>query len=398
MLTRRELMKRSLLCSLTPAVPTFLARTARAAGGDPDGRVLVVVELNGGNDGLNTVVPFRDEQYARLRPQIKLAPERLIKLTDELGLHPAMRSAGELFEAGRFAIVQGVGYPNPNRSHFRSMAVWQSARLDSSEQDQYGWLGRALDAGRPVAPHAVYVGSEAPGVALWGRSATVAAIHSLDDLALLAPSELLRASTALPAATDGAAQMVARLADEAFTSAQRLTALAEVPVAAGSAGFGGSQLGRNLRTVATLIESGCPSSVYYTVHSGYDTHAGQTTTHSSLLGEFSTAVGALVARLAASGLGERVLLLAYGEFGRRAAENASAGTDHGAAAPVFLAGPQFTESIVGPQPDLARLDRGDVPMAIDFRQVYATVLERWLGVPAAEVLGGPFEPLPLFSA
>ncbi|MBI2823752.1 MAG: DUF1501 domain-containing protein [Planctomycetia bacterium] len=398
MLSRREMLKESVLLSLAPVVPTFLARTALAAGQKSDGRVLVVIQLDGGNDGLNTVIPYRDENYARLRPKLAIKPDNVIKMGDEIGLHPAMKAAGSLFDDGRFAVVQGVGYPNPDRSHFRSMAIWQSARLDNAEHGQYGWLGRALDQSRAGdgGPDAVFVGSGAVPVTLWGRRSTVASMQSADELSLAASADALRAASAV--GVDGElAQLARRSADEAFTTAQRLATFVQPGDRSRDGAYSDSALAQQLRLISAMIKSGTPASVLYTAQSGYDTHAAQANEHYQLLRVFAGALAAFLDDLAASGLSDRVLVLAFSEFGRRAAENDSAGTDHGAASPVFVAGPKLAAGIFGPTPNLADLQDGDVRMAIDFRQVYAAVLERWLNVPSEPILGGHFAPLELLK-
>jgi len=400
MLTRRDLLKRSLLLSLAPAVPAFLARSARAAAAERDRRLLVVVQLDGGNDGLNTVVPVRDENYARLRPKLALKVDRLIKLNDEVSLHASLKGAGNLFDDGRLAIVQGVGYPNPNRSHFRSMAIWQSARLDEADHGQYGWLGRTLDRAAQDAaePQAVFAGAGAAPVALWGRRASVATIASLDDLTLAAPADALRGSLALAEQSDDLTRLVARASDEAFVTAERLAALALVPTAKQSSGYGQSNLAEQLKVISALIKADSPARVFYTSQGGYDTHAVQANDHARLLRNLGDSLKGFLDDLTAAGLAERVLVLCFSEFGRRAAENDSSGTDHGAAGPVFVAGPNLAAGMLGPTPNLAELVEGDVPMAIDFRQLYATILDRWLDVRPADVLAGEFAQIPLFKA
>src|SRR3954447_14574494 len=189
MLSRRDFLKNSTLLALAPTVPGFLAQTARAAAPQRDDRVLVVVQLDGGNDGINTVVPFADEGYARHRTALRLATDRLIKVDDRVGLHPAMGEAARLLESGRLAIVPGVGYPNPSRSHSGSMAIWQTARLDPEEHAGPGWLGRGLDAlpgaaeGRASAA-ALFVGSGPPPVAVRGRRAVASALERIEDFAI----------------------------------------------------------------------------------------------------------------------------------------------------------------------------------------------------------------------
>ena len=399
MLTRRELLQRSAILSLSPAIPAFLAQTARAVDADLDRRVLVVVQLDGGNDGLNTVVPFHDEHYARLRPQLKLPTDKLVKLNDDVALHPAMTAMGKLFDAGRLSVIQNVGYPNPNRSHFVSMAIWQSALLDTASHGQYGWLGRALDvqAARQTGPHAVYAGLGSAPVTLWGRKTEIATLNSLEEMALATPVELFRATANVAADDADLVRIVARASEQAFTTAERLSSLLKAPAEKSDAAYPGSQLAANLKLVAALLKSDSKARVFYTLQSGYDTHATQANTHYNLLREFSEAVSAFSKDMDASGLGERVLVLAFSEFGRRAAENNSGGTDHGAAGPVFVAGPKLAQGLHGTTPNLADLDEGDVKMAIDFRQIYASILDRWLDVPAAKILSGNFEPLPLLG-
>src|SRR5262249_27311018 len=197
MFSRRTFLKSSTLLALAPTVPHFLAWTARAAEPVRDGRILVVIEMNGGNDGINTVAPFADEGYAKYRKTLHLDKDRLLKVNDKVGLNPAMGDAGKLLEAGQLAIVQGVGYPNPNRSHFRSMAIWQTARFDEEEHKSYGWLGRALDGG-PAGGSGLLVGSGAPPVALRGRGAAVSAIERIDAFTLAAGADPRKALAPSP--------------------------------------------------------------------------------------------------------------------------------------------------------------------------------------------------------
>ncbi len=397
MITRRQMLERSLLVSLSPVIPSFLANTARAAEAEKDRRVLVVVQLDGGNDGLNTVVPFADDNYARLRPKLKLTQDKLIKINDQLTFHPALKSFGGLLDDGRLSIVQGVGYPNPDRSHFRSMATWHTAQVDESEQGQYGWLGRAMDLQSAAPPQAVYSSPGSVPVALWGRRSTTAVIKSKQELALDAPAALLKAAATSAADGSELSRFVADASQQAFATCERLA-----PMLAADKSFTNddqpSRLANHLATISALIKAGTTARVFYAVQGGYDTHAAQSSSHYGLLSELSGALKKFFADLDASGLADRVLLVAFSEFGRRAAENASEGTDHGAAAPVFVAGPNLASRIIGPAPNLADLDQGDVRMSIDFRQLYASILEGWFNLPAATVLGGKFASIPLFRA
>jgi uncharacterized protein (DUF1501 family) len=393
------MLERSLLMSLAPAVPSFLTRTAAAAEHEKDHRLLVVVQLDGGNDGLNTVIPYRNENYARLRPTLKIGADRQIKLNDELALHPSMKPAAELFEDGRLSIVQGVGYPNPNRSHFESMAIWHSARLEAREHWQYGWLGRALDtvATADNGPQSVYASAGPVPVALWGRRSANVVVTSKRELSLASPVSLLQAATTTDAKSSELARYIAGTSRDAFATCERLSPIL-VDQRDEPTDRDANRLAANLSVISALIKAGVSSRVFYASHGGYDTHAGQDYTHARLLREFASAIKGFVDDMGASGLADRVLVLAFSEFGRRTAENASAGTDHGAAAPVFLAGSKLAAHTYGPVPNLSNLKDGDVETTIDFRQVYATVLRQWLGIDPLAVLAAPAVELPLFRA
>jgi uncharacterized protein (DUF1501 family) len=398
MLSRRHFLKSAPLLALAPAVPGFLARTARAAPPQRDGRVLIVIELNGGNDGINTVVPFKDEGYAKHRQTLRLPADRLLKVNGEVGLHPALRDAAKLLESRRLAVVQGVGYPNPNRSHFESMAVWQTARLSPRERDGRGWLGGALDGGPPPAdgaPAAVLVGLDGPPQALRGQRSVAAALAHLDDL-VLSGADPKRAVREEMTGGDLKAFVCRSLLD-AYTTADRLKDAARVEDKV--AAYPGTGLAGRLRLAARLLKAGFATRVFYTIQGGYDTHFSQSVAHELLLAELGCAVRAFLDDLAAARLADRVAVLVFSEFGRTVKENGSAGTDHGTAGPVFLAGPGVRAGLVGPTPSLTDLDpkHGDLKVGIDFRQVYATVLEDWLGLESRPVLGGAFERLPLFQ-
>jgi uncharacterized protein (DUF1501 family) len=408
MFTRRVFLRTSLqtstLVALAPAVPGFLARTARAAEPQRDGRVLVVVQLDGGNDGINTVVPFADEGYAKNRKILRLPADRLLKIDKEVGLHPAMGDAARLLESGRLAVVQGVGYPNPSRSHFKSMAIWHSAEVtlpkddadDAESKAAYGWIGQALDSGpRPAdgSPGATFIGTGAMPAALRSRRSVATALTRPEDSVLNLKT---RPAIAPPGPGKDLAAFVERSTLDAYATSERM---AEVLRARDTgARYPATGLAGQLRVIARLLKGGVGTRVFYTSQpfNSYDTHAVQLPHHGDLLGELSGALKAFLDDLQASGLAERVAVLCFSEFGRRVAENASHGTDHGTAGPVFLAGPGVRAGLVGEAPKLLDLQEGDLKMAVDFRRVYATVLEHWLGMPAKAALGGEFARLPLF--
>lgn len=386
MLNRRGFLRSTSLLALAPTVPLFLARTARAATPDKDGRVLVVVQLDGGNDALNTVVPHSDPEYAKLRPRLKLEKNRLLAVSDTIGLHPSLKPLDTLFKAGSLAVIPGVGYPNPNRSHFQSMAIWHTARFDPEERAGYGWLGRALD---PSAGSGYVVGSSVPG-ALRGRRSSAVTLNRVEDV-LFADANATKESVG-PAPEDDLLAFVRRQAVDARATAERMSRLT---APADGASYPGSGLAERLKMTARLLKADLGARVFYTVQGGYDTHASQLFTHSSQLSEFAGAVAAFFADLKSAGLSERVVLLAFSEFGRTIKENGSAGTDHGTAGAVFVAGAGVKGGVTGTLPNLKDLVGGEPKMTTDFRRIYASILTSWLGLPAAESLGGEFEPLPI---
>jgi uncharacterized protein (DUF1501 family) len=398
MLSRRNFLKSFPLVALAPTVPGFLARAARAAEPKRDGRVLVVLQLEGGNDGINTVVPFADEGYARYRKLLRLPKDQLVRLNDCLGLHPALRHLAPLYENGTLAVVQGVGYPNPNRSHFRSMAIWHSARFDPNEHEGPGWLGRALDTGlRPAAgsPASLFVGLEAPPAALLARYRSPTALAQLDDF-LLALDRDPRQAMPEAGPGDDLTAFVRRNTLDAYATAGRMQEV--VRAKDDGARYPASALAGRLRLIARLLKAGSGARIFYTLQGGYDTHSSQGPLHYALLAELAEALKAFFDDLSAAGLADRVALLTFSEFGRRVQENPSGdgGTDHGTAGPIFVAGQRVRGGLVGQTPSLMDLEDGDLKMTVDFRRVYAGVLENWLNLPSKAALAGSFEPLPLF--
>jgi uncharacterized protein (DUF1501 family) len=413
--TRREILRLGLGSSALLAggatVPAFLARSAAALADDPAtsdrGRILVVIQLDGGNDGLNTVVPYRDDEYRRRRPKLQVPASEVRTIDDRVGLHPALEGFSKLLEDGRLAIVQGVGYPNPNRSHFESMAIWQTARTDPDAATP-GWLARGLDR--------VASGDDAPGLhvhdefplprSLAGGRHTIPSMARLDQFRRRLgvpdtsdPSGQARALDRLAGqrrGVDGSLlQFVERCALITYASSARLEQLERDSPASTARYPEFYGLARRLRLISQLIKAGLSTSLYYTHLDGFDTHAEQLRSHPNLLRELGESVRAFLDDMAESREAGRVLVLAFSEFGRRLAENASGGTDHGTAAPVFLLGEAVRAGLHGPHPDLTDLDDGDPRHAVDFRRVYAGLLDGWLGAPSRTVLGDAFEPLPI---
>ena len=396
-LDRRQLIKNAALLSLAPTVPGFL-RSAAAAQNESK-RILVVVQLSGGNDGLNTVIPFRDENYSANRKRLQLPQDRILKLTDETALHPAMGAMSDLLEDGRLAIVRGVGYPKPNRSHDVSMAVWHTASTDQEDHDGHGWLGRVLDRERSSQsePQSLLVADTEIPLALRGRKSRAIAMDSLTEFEVPTNSPVLSENaTASPLA-----EFMQRATLDAYETADRMQDL----LAAAENDSGSnlsrqrSSLARRLGVIAKLIAADFGPRVYYCMQPGYDTHSDQLQTHNDLLGTLSRSLKAFLDDVESLGRGRNVTVLCFSEFGRQVRENGSAGTDHGTAGPVFLAGSAIQPGIFGAHPDLSKLEQNAPQHTVDFRSVYASVLEDWLKVPAAELLGKPasdHKKLPLF--
>jgi uncharacterized protein (DUF1501 family) len=405
--SRRDFLQRASLLALAPTLPGFLAQTARAAKPVQDGRVLVVIQLDGGNDGINTIVPYADEGYAKYRNVLRLPKERLLKINDSVGLHPAMGEATKLLESGRLALVQGVGYPNPSRSHFKSMAIWHSADVnlsrggevpDAETNATYGWLGRAFDGAARAAsggPTSLFIGLQPPPAALRGRRSVAAALAGLEDFTVDLDGQPAQ-TVADPGPGDDVAAFVGRSTLDAYAAASRMRLVLREDNS--GVKYPSTGLANRLRLIARLLKMGYAARVFYTLQGGYDTHNGQFNTHFNLLAEFAGALRAFLDDLANAKLADRVMVLAFSEFGRRVAENGSAGTDHGTAGPVFLAGSKVRTGLVGNTPSLTDLQDGDLKPSLDFRQVYATVLEDWLGLPSEPVLGHDFPKLSLFRA
>jgi uncharacterized protein (DUF1501 family) len=370
------------------------------AGGHDD-RILVVIQLSGGNDGLNTVVPYRDEIYRKARPELGIPTSDVLKLNQDLGLHPSMRSIENLLNAQRWSVVQGVGYESANRSHFESMDIWHTCQT-KKERANSGWLGRWV-AEQPTREStdaiAVHLGAEQLPLACQERGVQVPSLASLEQMRLRSKStDTMQTQKEQRSKLDqqqekeshdsGLLDFVSASTQAAIEVSERLEKVLAAPDATGD--FPGSSLGEKLRAVSRLILAGVRTRVYYVSLDGFDTHANQPQAHAGLLRQWTEALSAFLKKMQDAGQQERVLVVTFSEFGRRVAENASQGTDHGAAAPMFLAGPVFPKVLHGLNPDLSQLDDGDLRFSIDFRSVYAAVLESWLGTPSHKALAGDY--------
>lgn len=420
--TRREFLGGSLaVVSAAATMPMFLERSAYAADasrgkpGSADDRILVVVQLSGGNDGLNAVVPYGMADYYRARPRMAVEEKNVLKLAkvDGIGLNPEMADLKAMIEEGQASIVQGVGYPNPNRSHFTSMDIWHTA--DPNGGRGFGWIGKALDEARasaggkldatacvcimqdtPLAANGRVVkpiAFERANLFRWtGGDLHPALAKEYDKLNRAGVLDVQGVRTEGPA--DQAAFIMRTALDAQVASDKIRTAVGN----AGGGGFPGNQLGNHLRMVAAMIRAELPTRVYYVSLGGFDTHAGQPDRHGRLLREFTSAVRAFHTELKSIGQQERVLTFAFSEFGRRVAQNASNGTDHGTAGPVFLFGPMVRPGVLGEHPSLADLDKGDLIHNADFRSVYAGILQNWMKIDSTKVLGKEFKPAEVIAA
>jgi uncharacterized protein (DUF1501 family) len=406
MLTRRDFLKRSSLIATAPFVPGFIERTARAAepGKDP---ILIVLEMTGGNDGLNTVIPYRDDVYHRARPTIGFKENQVVKVNDELGLHPALQQLGQLLQQQKLAIVQGVGYPNPDRSHFESMDRWQCGEV-TAKVSGTGWLAKSvpdLAKGKGGGVPVMHVGGEKLPVACRGTGQGVFTLNQEQPFELklgtpgsaeeAARKRLLADVAATDDASDDLLPFTQRRNLQTYTSVEKLKAVLK-DFAKDQARYGGAGVGSlyvKMDLVGRLIEQGFGTRVFYLAIDGFDTHGNQAPTHQGLLQQIDQAVGALFQRLQRTGDDKRTLVMTFSEFGRRVAENGSKGTDHGSGSCLFVVGPGVKAGPVGNHPSLADLTDGDLKYHTDFRRVYATLLDGWLKVDSKMVLGAKFEPL-----
>jgi uncharacterized protein (DUF1501 family) len=452
MLSRREFLERSLkassLFALGTTVPVFVANAAAAAKPGKD-RILVVVQLGGGNDGLNTVVPFGDDEYHKARPTLGLKQRETIKVGDGIGLNNALRGMDRLHQDGQLGIVLGVGYPNPNRSHFESMDIWHTA--DPRRKRADGWLGRSIAALKTPSRGipAFHIGEGDLPLALKGSSAGVPSLNTGkpfgldvggDDFGTNLPEkgsvrrgtfdvkrpevpksqsistnvsdhkQLIRdVANLAPRHAGGMLDFVRQTSLETYTSIDRLREVMKggyqppedrerfLPARFRSQN---NQLQKDLNLVARMIHAGFGTRIFFLRHDGFDTHVDQRKGHDELLQSLGIAVGEFFRKLKENGHADRVTLTTFSEFGRRVRENGSRGTDHGSGSCLFVAGPGVKGGLVGKHPSLkpGDLASGDVKFHTDFRRVYATLLDGWLECDSRHVLGEKFEHVKLLKA
>jgi uncharacterized protein (DUF1501 family) len=402
MTNRRQFLTTALgssaVIALHAAAPRFLIEAAASQADRKGDTILVVIQLTGGNDGLNTVIPYGDDLYYRNRFTLAVDRTKVLKVDDYHGLHPSLGGFAKLLEKQRLGIVQGVGYAHPNRSHFESMDIWHTGRREPQGRS-LGWLGRALDeaaARRPLDLPALHLGAQQQPLALAALNVQTPSIRSIDQFKLDVGGDMRLRTTIEQAAAKPRGDDNSLLAFAQASTASALASSQRMHSALGSykaaANYPDTKLAKSLTTVAQLIDADLPTRIYYLTLDGFDTHSEQGAAHASLLAELGGATAAFIDDLAAHGHGERVLLMSFSEFGRRVRENASRGTDHGAAAPMFLAGGKVKSGMLGKHPSLADLEDGDLRFHTDFRQVYAAVLKNHLGWSTEKIIEEQFAP------
>ncbi|TWT80166.1 hypothetical protein CA13_15790 [Planctomycetes bacterium CA13] len=410
--SRRDFLKSvvgtSTLVSLSPAMPTFMQQSALAAGASEPSSdtVLVVVQLSGGNDGLNTVVPYSNDIYARSRSTLRLTASDVHPIDSDLGFHPEMPLFSRLFKDGQMMVVQGVGYPNSNRGHDEALRDWHTARPGQAAC-QTGWLGRAIDhAERPDEPSvpATLVAPIPMPLALGTQRAVVPSVRSAEKWTLRTDESQRKGllEAAKQSATDSDNPLAHYVQQSSLAAHATSHQVAEVLRTTDRQDeYPSFSLAKQFKTISELIRADLGVRIFFAELGGggiggFDNHANQRDNHAALLRELSISVAAFVDDLNRAKLLDRVLLMSFSEFGRTLSENGRRGTGHGAAAPVFLAGGRLKGGLFGEHPDLADLKEDAPRHHTDYRQVYATALERWLGFPSEPVLGASYKALDLF--
>lgn len=425
--TRRDFLRTGIWgASASWTLPLFLDRTfgemdlnardlATQAVSGKDDEILVVLQMAGGNDGLNTVVPFQDDAYQKARPNLAKKEQDLIALKDGLGLNKNLQSLAGLYDEGELAVVQGVGYPNPNRSHFVSTSIWEKG--DPANRSETGWLGRYFDnqcegsdpmmgvSLRKTEPEAFRakknsgISLSAPELYRWIHSGNEQEVAEEVFADLNAPDQMTESvgdSVATAAGYGGVvgednASFLERVALSAQVSSDEVVELARRHRT--QTRYPGTPLGKSLGLVGRMIAGGMPTRVYYVDHGGFDTHRQQAGRHDQLLSQLDTALKSFFTDLKEQGNYKRVTVMTFSEFGRRVEQNASGGTDHGQGSCLFVAGGGVKGGLYGDYPSLTELDRGDLKFNTDFRRVYATLLDKWLQTDSEKILGDRFSPL-----
>jgi uncharacterized protein (DUF1501 family) len=407
--TRREFLRLGTgglgLLSFSQFAPLFLTQSvlAGAPRAEKDRTILVLVQLAGGNDGLNTCIPFEDSNYYNLRPTLAIAKPSVLKLSDQIGLPSACQPLHGLLQEGKLSIIQNVGYPNPNRSHFRSMEIWETAS-DSDRYARTGWLGRFFDnacSGAPggTTPVGVHLGNEVPQAFLADQPHSIHGIQGgnrarrqhKETVDLL--RSLLQSSDIPPSANSSFLQHTMM---NALATDQRVEQILQAQRPA--VPYPNSSFAQSLSSIASLIAGGMETRVYFATLGGFDTHSNQATTHANLLKTLSDGLAAFQKDLERRKLADQVITMTFSEFGRRPSENDSGGTDHGTAAPLIVMGSRLKGGLFGAPPNLALERNRDLEYTTDFRQIYSTLLDQWLDCDSSAILGHRFPHLDFLAA
>jgi len=389
---RKDFIQLSTFATTALMVPGFLRASDSLTQGN--GKKLVVVQLSGGNDGLNTIVPYKNDIYYKLRPTLGLKEDKLITLNDELAMNNAMQALKELYDQGYVTIINNVGYPNPDRSHFRSMDIWHTAS-DSKDYISTGWIGRYLDAtcagcAKPVSAIEI---DDSLSLALKGETVNGLALHDVGYFYKVMKEAEPFNKPGFKSSNENLNYLYKTLA-ETSTSADYL--YQKTNIYKSKAAYSNSAVSKDLKTIAELIISGVDTSVFYTSLGGFDTHVNQQGAQANHLKEVSEGLRTFVNDLKANNRFDDVTIFVFSEFGRRVSQNASNGTDHGTANNVFVINSKPKKAgIFNETPDLEKLDQGDLIHHIDFRQVYATLLNKCLNANDELILGRKFEQLNL---
>ncbi len=400
------------LLSLSPTIPAFLHNAVAAAEGNDSDQdtVLVVLQLSGGNDGLNTVVPHADDAYGRSRDTLRLTPSQVIKIDSYLGFHPELKDFHRMYQDQTLTVVHGVGYPKSNRDHDAALREWHTAR-PGEPQCPTGWVGRAVDqidqSGGTRLP-AAFVGPIAMPFALNAEASVIPTVRSAQQLTHEStwdkPAERARVRQALPQEHGAGGNPLQDMVRAATQAAESMSERVEKVLSASASvsTYPSFTLAQQLQMVSQLIRADLGIRIYFVELGGggiggFDNHANQRDNHAALLREMSVSIGAFMDDLKREKLISRVLLMTFSEFGRTLSENGRRGTDHGAAAPVFLVGGRLKGGLCGKHPSLTDLDQDALKFQIDYRSLYATVLQSWLGLDARPALGAAYEPLDVIA-
>ncbi len=408
-ITRRSFLKGGIGLYASLSVAELFALAAEAGPRPSSSKILVVVQLAGGNDGLNTVIPYTDDAYYKARATIGIKQKDVLQLNQSVGLHNGMPELSELFKKGKLAVIQGVGYPEPSRSHFRSIEIWQTA--EPRKVKDTGWLGRYLDLSAPTKANASDTFFPAINVdpilpkTLSAQKVIVPSVNNVADFQFKAdPKNEADRLAQINAFNDiyKDFKLDRKYVDQLRAVGMDTTAASDylnkiVQNYKSTAQYPNDSFGKGMKFIAQLITGGVNCKIYNITLGGFDTHTNEGRNHDQLLRKLSAGLNAFQQDLEAQHKDQDVVVMTFSEFGRRVAENGGRGTDHGTAAPMLVLGSGIKGGVVGDHPSLTDLQDGDLKYKIDFRNVYATVLDRWLGADSKQVLGDRFDQLDLFG-